>query len=163
MCTLETGIYSVFWHEILDRVNGTNKQLQDPKPDLNAAMETVKSLKSFVETKHECFNEYERQGAEKSGTTEYVQTRHRRRDVQLNPLDYGRASEAELSPSQRFCAENYIPVIHQFISSLEQRLSAHELICSRFGFLDQLEKLFNIYKHDLDQCLHVELIQFAEF
>ena len=85
MCTLD--IYSVFWHDILDRVSGTNKQLQDPKPDMKAAVASVKSLKSFVETKGECFNGYERQGAEKSGTTEYVQTRQRRRNVRLNPLD----------------------------------------------------------------------------
>ena len=73
--TLETGICSVFLYEILDRVNGTNKQLQDPKLDLNTAVATVKSLKCSVETKRECFNEHERQGAEKSDTTEYVQTR----------------------------------------------------------------------------------------
>ena len=137
-------------------------------------MATVKSLKRYVDTKLECFNEYERQGAEKSGTTEYVQTRQRRRYVQtrqrrryvqtrqriryvrLNPLDYGRAPETELSPSQRFCAENYIPVVDQCVSSLEQRLSAYELICFRFGFLGQVEKLSpeeihdaaNIYKDD---------------
>ena len=58
MCIQETDIYSVFWHEILDRVNGTNKQLQDPKLDLNAAVATVKPLKSFADTKRECFNEY---------------------------------------------------------------------------------------------------------
>ncbi|KAI0225835.1 Mucin-like protein [Lamellibrachia satsuma] len=40
-----------FWHEILDRVSGMNKQLHDPKPDLNAAVATVKWLKSCVETK----------------------------------------------------------------------------------------------------------------
>ena len=79
------SIYSVFWHEILDRVIGTNKQPQDPKLELNAAVATVKSLIGFVETKRECFYGYEWQGA--SGTTQYVQTRQRRRIVRLNTLN----------------------------------------------------------------------------
>ena len=34
-----------------------------------------------------------------------------------------------------------MPVIDQFVSHLEQRPSAYELIYSRFGFLGQLDKL----------------------
>ena len=62
---LNTVEYSIFWHKILDRANGTNKKLQNPKRDPNAAVATVKSLKSSVETKRECFKW---QGADKSGT-----------------------------------------------------------------------------------------------
>ena len=45
ICKLETGIYAVFWHGILGRVNATNHTLQDPKLDLNAAVAVLKSLK----------------------------------------------------------------------------------------------------------------------
>lgn len=38
MCQLETGIYCIFWHEILDRFNATNKILQAPTLDLNNAV-----------------------------------------------------------------------------------------------------------------------------
>lgn len=55
-------IYSVFWYDNLDRANGTSKMLQDSKLDLNTAAAMVRSLKRFVETKRECFSEYERQG-----------------------------------------------------------------------------------------------------
>ena len=63
MCLLETGIYSVFWNEILERVNATSRKLQDPTLDLNAAVAMVVSLKRFVEAKRETFTEYERHGA----------------------------------------------------------------------------------------------------
>ena len=53
MCLLETGIYSVFWNDILERVNATSRKLHDPKLDLNAAVATVVSLKRFVEAKRE--------------------------------------------------------------------------------------------------------------
>ena len=75
MCLLETGIYSVFWNEILERVNATSRKLQDPTLDLNAAVAMVVSLKRFVEAKRETVTEYERHGVTLSGTSDYVQTR----------------------------------------------------------------------------------------
>ena len=140
-CKLETCLHSVFWNEIPDRINGTSQKLQDFKRDLNIAVATVKSLQTFLELKHECFNEYEWQQAEKSGTTEYVQACQCQHNVWLNPRDDGLTPEAELSPSQRFCAESYIPVIDTFLSSLAQPLSASELTCSQFSFFRQLETL----------------------
>ena len=38
MCPQEIGIFSVFWHEILYRVNTTSQTLQNTKLDLNAAV-----------------------------------------------------------------------------------------------------------------------------
>lgn len=175
MCKLETGIYAVFWHDILNRVNGTSHVLQSPKLDLNTAVASVKSLMKFIEEKRECFDAYERQGVEKSGTTSYVQKRQRRRNVRLNPVDYGREPEADLSPSQKFRVENFLPVIDQFVSSLDQRLSAYEELANNFGFLGHLEKLtaeeieqaagilVDKYNNDLEDSLGIELIQFAEF
>ena len=49
MCLLETGNYSVFWNDLLERVNATSRKLQDHKLDLNAAVAMVVSLKRFVE------------------------------------------------------------------------------------------------------------------
>ena len=48
MCQLETGMYSVFWNDILERVNATSRKLQDPKLDLNATVAMVVSLNRFV-------------------------------------------------------------------------------------------------------------------
>ena len=97
MCLLETGIYSVFWNDILERVNATSRKLQDPKHDLNAAVTMVVSQKRFVDAERETFTEYEQHGATLSGTSDYVQTRQRPRNVRF---DYGPASDAELTPSQ---------------------------------------------------------------
>ncbi|PIK45327.1 hypothetical protein BSL78_17828 [Apostichopus japonicus] len=177
MCKLETGVYAVFWHDILDRVNATSHSLQDPKLDLNTAVAMLKSLKCFVREKRESFHVYEEKGKEMSGTDEYVQTRNRQRNVRLNPLHYGQSDpeEAALSPSEKFRVQNFLPVIDQFLSSLEQRLEAYENTCSLFGFLRKLEtldcneieaaaaKLVSEYKVDLDQSLGVELVQFAAF
>ena len=96
----------------------------------------VVSLKRFVEAKRETFTEYERHGATLSDTSDYVQTRQRPRNVRF---DYGPASDAELTPSQKFRVTSYITVIDQFVVSLAHRLSAYEELCSRFGFLGKLK------------------------
>ena len=109
--------------DILERVNATSRKLQDPNLDLNAAVAMVVSLKRFVEAKRETFTEYERHGATLYGTSDYVQTRQRPRNVRC---DYGPASDAELTPSQKFRVTSYIPVFNQFVVSL-----AHRLVCVR--------------------------------
>ena len=38
MSTLETGLYSVFWYDILERFDATSKTLQDPKLDIKTAV-----------------------------------------------------------------------------------------------------------------------------
>ena len=170
ICLLETEMCSVFWNDTLEIVNATSRKLQDPKLDLNAAVAMVVSLKRFVEAKRETFTEYERHGATR--TSEYVQTRQRPRNVRF---DYGPASDAELTPSQKFRVTSYIPVIDQFVVSLAHRLSAYEELCSRFGFLAKLESLspveiessadnlVTVYKGDLEKCFGNELVLFVAF
>ena len=163
----------MFWNDILNRANATSHVLQDPKLILNTAVAAVKSLKRFVEQKRECFDAYETQGAVKSDTTSYAQATQRQRNVRLNPLDYERGPEADISPSQKFRVENFLPVIEQFVRSCDQRLSAYDEISTHFGFIGHLETLtaeeiatrilVSKYKNDLDGSLGIELIQFAEF
>ena len=42
--------------------------------------------------------------------------------MRLKPLDYGEAEETQFGPSARFRAEHFLPVIDQFIASLEHRM-----------------------------------------
>ncbi|XP_064122686.1 uncharacterized protein LOC135226935 [Macrobrachium nipponense] len=141
MLKLETAIYVVFWHDILGRVDAASNTLQDPKHDLNTAVAVLKSLECFVREKRECFHVYEKKGQDISGTDEYSPPRIRHRNVRLNRLDYGRSEEVTLSHSEKFRADNFLPVIDQFLRSLNQRLKAYENTCSLFGFLSGLESL----------------------
>ena len=72
----------------------------------------VKSLNTFVESKRDCFQEYEKEGIEKSGTTEYIQKRERQRNVGLHPLDQPRhvVPRMELTQSDKFRIQNFLPV-----------------------------------------------------
>ena len=86
MLQLETGIYTVFWNDILGGANATNKMLQNPKLGLSSAVAAIKSMKTFVESKRDCFKEYEKEGIEKFRTTEYVERRQPRLDQLDQPI-----------------------------------------------------------------------------
>lgn len=174
---LETGIYTVFWNDILQRVDATNRTLQSSKLDLNTAVASLTSLKDFVSSKRDYFSSYEKQGEELCGTSNYVQTvtRKRRRNVRLDPLDYGRSEETQLNPTLRYKAESYLPVIDQFIASLDVRLQAYKLLVGRFGCFGCLstlsseelrtaaKTLVDAYPNDIDNSFGDELYQFAKF
>ena len=112
-----------------------------------------------------------------SGSADYVQTktRHKRRNVRLNPLDYGHAEEVQLSPSEKYRTESFLPVIDKFIASLDQRLQAYKQISSQFSLFSHLKQLSSdelqavakqlvrSYPDDIDIAFIEELCQFVAF
>ena len=66
MGKLETGIYIVFWHDILERVNKTSTKLQSCNSNLNTSIAVLKSVKLFIESWRESFDGYQTLGKEKS-------------------------------------------------------------------------------------------------
>lgn len=81
---LEIGIYTVFWNNILEKVESTNKLLKDSILDLNTAVSAIKSFKSFVLSKRDNFDQYEKQGGDISKTTDYLKLRKRNRNIRLS-------------------------------------------------------------------------------
>ena len=177
MIKFETDIYAVFWNEILDRCNNISKCLQSPDTNLNTSVTLLSSLKSFIQIQRDSFADFERQGAELSGTNKYAATKKRkcRPNVRLAPLDYGHTPEVVLSPSETFRTQSFIPVIDQFLSSLDKRIGAYKEIHDLFGFLsvfnelsteklrEHAKALCNVYINDLEDNLATELIHFREF
>ncbi|XP_066965706.1 zinc finger MYM-type protein 1-like [Macrobrachium rosenbergii] len=166
MGKLEIAIYATFWNDILERFNATNHILLDPKVVLSTAVKALKSLKTFIETKREKYEEYEAAGIRLSGTEEYTEVRHCVRNVRLNPLDYGKAEDAQMRPKVKFPANSFLPVIDQIVQSLSDRIAAYDL-CERSGFLNRLEdmdaaSLVSFYKGDLELSLKDELVHFVE-
>ena len=175
MCKIEIALYSLFWNEILERFNATNKILQSPEMVLQSAVDALTSLKAFVESKQECFAQYEERAKKFSGSTEYsqAQRRQRNRNFRLNPLAYETGDEVQQSPSDQFRTTSFIPVIDQFNVSLKDRINAYKNVCEYIGFLNRLDEmkpneimmsannLVNKYKPDLKESFGNELVQFS--
>lgn len=45
---LEMRIYTDFWNDVIERIDSTNKLLQDPTSNPNTAVSALMSLESFV-------------------------------------------------------------------------------------------------------------------
>ena len=177
MSRLETGIYIVFWNTILQRVNATSLKLQSCNADLNTSIALLKSLRQYIESTRNDFQNYETLGKLKSACDEYKQSeeRARKRNVRLDPLDYGRSQKVELTGSQKFRVQCYLPIIDQLITSLTQTIRAYQESESYFGFLRNLHELsteeiqkyslkaLEFYKDDLEENLTSELVQFKAF
>lgn len=173
MSTLEIAIYTQFWHDILERFNSVSTDLQRPAMTLNTAVNTLKSLKTFVEYKRNEFDVYEAAGKKLSGTEEYTSVRVRSINVRLQPLNYGKTSAVQLSSRDKFRIESFLQVLDQLTISLAERISAYETVCERFGFFADLEtiemhqlelkaqQLVETYPDDLETTLGNELVQLA--
>ncbi|KAJ8894105.1 hypothetical protein PR048_006715 [Dryococelus australis] len=68
---METGLYTVFWDDILGQVNRTSETLQNPRLDVKSAASALTSLMSFIGTKRDSFEEYEVQATELADCTEF--------------------------------------------------------------------------------------------
>ena len=93
-----------FWDDILEPVNKTNGTLQNLRLDVNTAVAVLTSLKTFIETKRDSFEEYETKWADLYGCTEYATRAHHGRKIsmRLSPLDTSQAPETELTPVETF-------------------------------------------------------------
>ena len=173
---LENGILLVLWSAVLERFKKTSLALQNATLDLNIAVEMLQSLKYYVMTLRDQFVAMENSGAVKCGNTEYKDTtaRKRQRSTRITRFE-GPAAETQLSASERFRTEVFLPIIDSLSAALVKRLDAYKSVCKLFGFLHAMHKLpaeeirksaaelVSFYKGDLQSSLGEELVHFSEF
>ena len=70
---MKTGIFAVFWNEILERTDVTNKVQQSSKMDINTGVASLCFSIRFTQSEPEYSEKCERKGAEKSGAVEYTE------------------------------------------------------------------------------------------
>lgn len=177
MNKLDTGLYAVFWDDILGQVNKTSEALQNPRIDVNTAASLLKSLRSLIQGKRESFEKYEQKAVTLTDCVEYEaeSKRTQKRNVRLAPLDCVQAPEVDLTPSEKFRTQSFLTTIDELDGALTKRLQAYELIDTRFGFLNKLDMLsddevlaasktlVDSYNEDLDEELGNEVVQFKNF
>lgn len=62
-------------------------------------------------------------------------------NVRRNPMDYGHTEEVQLSPYKNYRTETFLPVIDQFVASLDQLLQTNKHISSQLCFFCYLREL----------------------
>lgn len=79
LLSLEFCIYVYFWNDVLSSFNITSLQLLSATMDLNSAVASLSALKLLMQTKRECFDEYERKAIEMCGHSQYLAAQRRLR------------------------------------------------------------------------------------
>lgn len=176
MNRLENGILLELWSVVLERFHKTSKKLQSTSMDLHEAVRLLNSLKEYVASLRESFDEFEEKGMSVTNNNEYKEStqRKRSRSSRLTHHD-GPADAANLSPRMRFKVEVFIPVLDRLDSELKRRLDAYTVLCSKFGFLHDLldidtselrekaKQLQESYPDDLEATFPEEVIHFREY
>jgi hypothetical protein len=176
MDELENAILCEVWAPILERFNATSTSLQSSTLDLNSAVPLLKSLKDYVASLRDQFDQLELKAINKSESNDYkaVSARKKKRSVRRTRVD-GSAEETSLSPRESFRTQVFLPIIDSLLQALTHRIHVYEPIAELFGFLHNIlalsrvslcesaENLVKAYPKDLEPSLQDELIQFTSF
>ena len=119
---LETGILTVVWHHILNRLHASSQVLQSSYQDLNTAVAIYESLIEFTRKLRTMFEEFEAEGKILSECDHYcqevrrVRKRNRRYDEPCSAL------ELPQTPANKFHTNTFLVVIDNVDAELVKRL-----------------------------------------
>ena len=173
MSHLETCLYAIIWNDLLQRIDATNKSLQNPSKDFNTAMVELLSLQEFIESKRETFDYYESEALKISINDTYKHM-NARRPARNARYDDGNDPDTILNERDNFKINSFLPVVDQLLVAIKNRIKAYEESHKLFAFLKKLDsltvdeiataanRLCGVYTEDIDGNLKDELIQFKE-
>lgn len=79
MSKLETGIMTIAWNEILERLQATNASLQSANQDLNTGYALYKSLHEYIQAMRSTFSDIEAKAIDLTDCEQYQQETSRQR------------------------------------------------------------------------------------
>ena len=179
MNKLETGIMTITWNGILERLQATSASLQSSDQDLNTGYALYESLYGYIQAMRSTFSDIEARAKDLTNCEEYQQQTSRRIKRNTKYDHFSGSSTPDdfvenRTPGQRFEFEVFIVIIDNVMSALTQRMKAYHKITSVFGVFRQLKSLttkeilekssimVSAYEDDLENSLGGELVQFAE-
>ena len=118
----ETGILVQLWSKILNRFNLTSNYLQGADMDLNTATELLRSLGDFVHSLRSQFTAFKKKGKD-LGTDSYKGELRRKRKRNQG-WDYGDSEYLELSPSDKFKVQCFLPIVDQLLVALKHMIQS---------------------------------------
>lgn len=170
---LETVFLSIFWYDVLERLQKISIFLQSRDVDMSALSDLFTSFLSYLQQAREMFDEYETRAKTKYPDAFYsdLMGRPKKRNVRLNPLGDLCTSD-EPSGSDKMRGETFFPIVDALMTEIKKRADAYSFITNTFNFLVSLpcipleklesncKSLAQIYKGDLEydnlfnECKH---------
>lgn len=136
--SLEMGILTTLWNDILERFNCISKKLQSVQIDLTTVVSLYKSLINYIGDLRNSFSFYEKLGKEKSGVKEYKIERKRKKKM---PYGESNQDNPRLQQSDSFRINTFTVILDSLLTELIKRKNAYDTVNIKFGFLFNLTKL----------------------
>jgi len=139
---LETAFMTQFWGFILERLNSTNKKLQEVNIDLSSVIELYDSLITLCETNRNSFDYFEDKAKELTSvnTYDFEQKRTKRRKLHYDEVR-DTSSEFLMTGREHFRNDTFLVIIDTLIAELGKRRNAYVDINTKFKCIIQIQKL----------------------
>uniref|UniRef100_A0A0B7BVG9 DUF4371 domain-containing protein n=1 Tax=Arion vulgaris TaxID=1028688 RepID=A0A0B7BVG9_9EUPU len=140
MSKLETGIVSILWNGILERLQASSASLQSPDQDLNTGYALYESLHGYVQAMRPTFSDIEAKAKILTDCQEYQQQTSRRRKRNTKYDDFSGSTTLDevvenQTPKQKFESQVFIVIIDNVLSALAKRMEAYHRVTGVFGIL----------------------------
>ena len=130
MQTLEIGIMSEIWHDVLQPFNKCSKRLQSSDIDLCTAVSLMKSLQTVLDVMRDNFDTFEAKGIARTGNQDYKLSLRRKRQKTCDD-----ATAHTFSPKEAYRINTYVTIIDKLQHALMHRIAAYTDINNIFSFL----------------------------
>lgn len=172
--TLNTSFMAQFWDCILRRFSKTSESLQKADMDLSTAVSLLESLRSWVFSLRDKFDQFETSAKSVPDICQSYRDELQRTKKRKIFLDESTEHEVTLKGRERYKVETFCVTIDKLVSCLDHRLAAYRNITDHFGVLlnmecedsiarEQADALCTLYPSDLDKNFADEIIQFRSF
>lgn len=178
MTSLDIAFMTVLWNKVLERFDKTSVKLQEKSLDLSIAVKLLKSLREYVGSIRNNFDDIEKMALSLSKFVSKQYNNEKKRKVirKLTPDEMIRIEEeANLSGQDKFRVETFIIIMDKLDICLVKRIEQYTDLDKKFGFLtyfksmtekeiaDMAKNLGKIYLDDLDcEIFHEEMIHFSK-
>lgn len=168
----ETGIMTIIWHEILQRINKVSMDIQVSTTNLSSIVPLYTSLIAFINDVRNNFQNYEKESINLNVLPDYTSKR-KKQHSRSKCLDDPNNPGISLSAKENFIYNTHYVLCDKLITELRKRNNAYEELEKKFGFLfkdldrSEIQKcsknILDTYSDDLDSDnFECELIQFQE-
>lgn len=172
----ETAFMTVFWTDILERLNKTNKKLQSVNIDLITVVDLYQSLIHYVESlrNEDSFKILEDIAKSKFGINDYNDLNNRKKKRKLH-IDENKDNEVVFSARDNLIINTYYVILDKLSFELNKRKSAYDELVKKFFFILKLhdftpvkvkenaEVLQKAYPNDLAPSFINECVQFQGY
>ncbi|GBP58944.1 Zinc finger MYM-type protein 1 [Eumeta japonica] len=148
MNKLETGIMTITWNGILERLQATSASLQSSDQDLNTGYALYESLYGYVQAMRSTFSDIEARAKDLTNCEEYQQQSSRRikRNTKYDHFSGSTTFDDGFVENQTH----------------GQRFEVQLKFLTTEEILEKSSNMFSAYEDDLENSLGGELVQFAE-